>query len=79
MTFYTFMTRFHLEDENPRGDLARDMKRDRERFPRNGNSKYAGWHRLIADYLAGEGACSGCMEAFEESWKEYLAYEGKGN
>ena len=77
MTFYNFMMKNHLGEDTPCGDLAGDMRKDKERFPRNGKSKYAGWHRLIREYLMDKNAYDGCLETFEKCWKEYLIYEGK--
>ncbi len=51
MTFFTWMMRNHKGDESPAGDLATDMHRDKERFPRNGPGKFEGWHDLILQYL----------------------------
>lgn len=74
MTFYTYMMRKHLHDESPLGDLAKDMKGDGEHFPRNRATKLEGWHRLILNYLYDCGACDGCIDAFEEAWKEYAKW-----
>ena len=56
MNFYRWMIKKHINDHAPVGDLARDMKGDKAR---------------IQEYLDGCGACSGCMDAFEEAWAEY--------
>ena len=37
MTFYTYMTQKYQEELSPQGELARDIKKDKERFPRNGH------------------------------------------
>lgn len=77
MTFYTFMIRNYLNSDSASGDLARDMKADKESFPRNGKGKYEGWHTLLLDYLHSRSACRECICAFEESWKEYVECEKK--
>lgn len=64
MNFYTWMMKKHINTKAPVGDLARDMKDDRE-FPRDGDKA------VIRDYLEGCGACSGCMDAFERAWRKY--------
>lgn len=64
MNFYTWMMKKHINTKAPVGDLARDMKGDRE-FPRDGDKA------VIRDYLEGCGACSGCMDAFERAWRKY--------
>ncbi len=64
MNFYTWMMKKHINTKAPVGDLARDMKEDRE-FPRDGNKE------AVRRYLESGGACSGCMDAFERAWKKY--------
>ncbi|HRR77727.1 MAG TPA: YozE family protein [Ruminococcus sp.] len=73
MTFYTYMTRYHIDDNTPVGNLARDIKRDKEKFPRNGKGKFNGWRELIYNYLVQQKACNGCLAAFDESWEEYVS------
>ena len=52
MTFYTFMIRNYENDNTPAGDLARDMKRDTESFPRNSScNTRGGMSRFITTYL----------------------------
>ena len=51
MTFYTYMTRNYLNEDSPAGDLAQDMYREKETFPRNRPCKFDGWYRLIRSYL----------------------------
>nr|DAW88634.1 MAG TPA: YozE [Bacteriophage sp.] len=77
MTFYTFMTRNYKNSDSPAGDLARDMKSDYEKFPRNRPCKFNGWHKLIRKYLEENDACTGCLETFEKCWKEYVQCEKK--
>lgn len=77
ITFYTYMTRNYLGKASPKGDLAMDIKRDKDRFPKNRSCKFNGWHRLIQNYLISQGACGDCMEVFEKCWKEYERCEKK--
>lgn len=60
MNFYRWMLKKHSNDHAPVGDLARDMKGDKQ-FPRDGDKA------KIQVYLEGCGACSGCIDAFELS------------
>lgn len=75
MTFYTYMKRNHRDADTPEGDLAKDMLRDKENFPRNGPGKFDGWHRLIRGYLERCGACDACLEVFEGCWEKYVKCE----
>lgn len=77
MNFYNFMMKNYLGTDTPGGDLAKDMREDKENFPRNNGVKYAGWHRLIRSYLIENEACDNCMEVFESCWKEYEIGERK--
>lgn len=77
MTFYTFMMRNHLNDNTPAGNLAKDMKRDKESFPRNRPCKFNGWHSIIWDYLQSRNACREYLEVFDKCWKEYVKCEKK--
>lgn len=77
MTFYTFMMRNYRNEDTPQGDLARDMHEDRDSFPKNGKGKFTGWHKIIRDYLEYNDACDKCLDAFEESWEEYVRCEKK--
>ena len=65
MNFYTWMIKKHINTKAPVGDLARDMKEDRE-FPRDGNKE------AVRRYLESCRACSGCMDAFERAFDEFL-------
>jgi uncharacterized protein YozE (UPF0346 family) len=69
MNFYRWMMKQHLKTKAPKGDLARDMKDDRE-FPHDGNRDE------ILEYLDGKGACPGCMDACMEAWNEYQRENG---
>ena len=51
MTFYTFMMRNYKNTDSPAGDLARDMRRDSEKFPRNSPCKCKGWYEQLYNYL----------------------------
>lgn len=64
MNFYRWMMNKHLKTQAPVGDLARDMKGDKE-FPHDGNLDE------ILEYLESKGACFGCMDACMEAWKQY--------
>lgn len=75
MSFYTFMMRQYKNSNTPAGDLAGDMKRDTENFPRNPSCKYRGWYDIIRDYLMRKGACDTCLEIFDECWEEYVRCE----
>ena len=75
MTFYRYMMRNHRGADTPEGDLADDMMRDRERFPKNGKGKFDGWHKLIRGYLEKSGACAECLSVFENCWEEYVRCE----
>ena len=61
MTFYTYMTRNYLNEDSPAGDLAQDMYREKETFPRNRPCKFDGWYRLIRSYLLQKNACMECL------------------
>lgn len=75
MTFYNFMIRNYLTDDSPKGDLARDMKRDKVAFPKNDSKKYRVWHDLIYIYLMRCEACDDALAIFEICWKEYVLCE----
>lgn len=77
MTFYSYMTRNFMDEKSQRGKLARDMKWDKNKFPRNGRRKYNAWHDIIYNYFVMNGACENCIHAFEECWKEYVECERK--
>lgn len=77
MNFYNFMTRHHINDAGPVGRLAKDMQSDRERFPKNGQGKFAGWKAIIRRYLEGQEASDNCLWAFDEAWEEYVRCEKK--
>lgn len=77
MTFYNFMVRNYLGENTPEGDLAEDIHRKKDTFPRNGQGKFNGWYKLIRDYLVRHNACQECLAVFEECWEEYVAYEKK--
>jgi uncharacterized protein YozE (UPF0346 family) len=77
MTFYTFMMRNCKNDDSPAGDLARDMKSDSEKFPRDRPCKFKGWHEQLYKYLVENDACLDCLRTFEERWEEYVRCEKK--
>lgn len=77
MNFYNYMRKHYIDEQSPRGDLARDMKMDRERFPKNGVGKFDGWYKIIRNYLVRENACPECLAVFDECWEEYESVERK--
>lgn len=77
MTFYTFMMRNYKSKDSAKGDFANDMYYDKDKFPRNGNGKFNGWHKLIREYLMDCNACDACLEIFEKCWEEYMECEKK--
>ena len=62
MNFYNYMIRNYKTSDSPAGDLARDMARDSEHFPRNRACKFKGWHDIIHNHLVRSGACDACLE-----------------
>lgn len=77
MSFYNYMVRKYRNCDSPAGDLARDMARDSENFPRNRPCKFKGWHDIIHNHLVRNDACDACLETFEECWEEYVRCEKK--
>ena len=77
MTFYNVMMRNYRNGEGAKRDLACDMHDDKEKFPKNGARKFDGWHKILREYLEGQGACDDCLDTFEECWKEYEQCERK--
>ena len=77
MTFYTYMTRNYLNEDSPAGDLAQDMRHEKETFPRNRSCKFDGWYQLIRSYLLRKNACMECLAPFDECWEEYVRCEKK--
>ena len=75
MTFYTYMMRTHKGQITNAGDLAYDMERDKEDFPRNSSCKFDDWHEIILVHLYRHNACDECLETFEECWEEYVRCE----
>ena len=75
MGFYRFMMRNYRGKDTLEGDLAYDMERNKDTFPKNGRGKYDGWHRLIREHLVSKNACRECLEVFEACWEEYVACE----
>jgi len=68
-SFYKFITMNFMKDDSPLGDLARDMKRDRD-FPR-----FSINYDRVRDYLERCAACSDCFDAFEEGWNRYMIWK----
>lgn len=72
MTFFEYMMRY-IEKDSPSGDLAKDMRRDKEHFPDSSDRDE------IAGYLFSRGACSECLQIFRTCYKRYELYEQKHN
>lgn len=70
MSFYRYTIKKYLNENSPKGDLARDMKEDKN-FPINSPQKFQGWKKVIKKYLENQGACYEFMVVFEEVWEEY--------
>jgi uncharacterized protein YozE (UPF0346 family) len=62
--FKMWIVRRYATQENPIGDLARDIAEDYS-FPRSKGREY------MRSYLKSRGACPGCMTAFAEAWDIY--------
>ncbi len=75
MSFYTFMMRNYKGTDSPEGDLAADMARDKDSFPRNCTGKFKARHRLIREHLERHNACKACLAVFEKCWEEYVQCE----
>lgn len=75
MNFYSWMMKNYRKAWSPKGDLAGDMYLDRKNFPRNKAHDFDDEHELILGYLNMADACDGCIDAFEECWKEYVECE----
>ena len=65
MCFKKWLVSNFKNERGPIGDLARDVKDDKD-FPARAKR-----HQTIADYLESCGACYGCMNAFEKAWSLY--------
>lgn len=76
MSFYRYTIKRYLNENSLKGDLARDMKADKN-FPINSSCKFDGWKMLIREYLESQGACYDCLLVFDEVWKEYEICEKK--
>ena len=68
--FKQYMISNHINEQTPKGDLARDLKMDKE-FPRISCKKEG----II--YLENRGACYNAIKTFKDSWKEYKGYRLK--
>ncbi len=68
--FYDWAIKTYSGKDNPRGDLAGDMKRDRE-FPRTDDKD------AILFHLRQRHACREAIEVFESAWRRYKQYERK--
>ena len=63
-SFYSWLSQFK-NDSTSVGDLARDVRFDKE-FPRHSNSR-----KYLRDYLESMGACDSTMSIFEEAFTHY--------
>ena len=67
MTFYDWMIRNYEGENSPRGDLADDMKRDKEFTNSSPNTEdWIRWHLFLNN------ACRECIDAFKDCWKIYV-------
>lgn len=73
ISFYKYMIENFLKEDSPSGDLARDMKADRD-FPR-----FSINYERIRDYLERCAACSDCFDIFEECWNSYQIWKEADN
>lgn len=69
MSFYTWIKRKYIDDNSPKGELARSIKSDKLFFPRSRG------HNHILKYLKCRNASESCIHAFELCWKEYVRCE----
>ena len=72
-SFYKFMIMNFIEEDSPQGDLARDMKSDRD-FPR-----FSINYERVRNHLERCVACSDCFDAFEECWNRYMIWKEADN
>jgi len=70
-TFYDYMLQF-LEEESPRGDLARDMHHEQERslFRTCDLNGIRTWDQMDI-HLSDHQACSGCRETAKACWRDF--------
>ena len=68
MTFYKYSERY-LDQGTPTGVFARAMRRD-EHFP-----KMCDDHDRIRGHLLSMRACHEAVSAFEQLWRNYVAYK----
>jgi hypothetical protein len=64
VTLIRWLSQFK-NDSTPVGDLARDVRFDKE-FPRHSDSR-----KHLRDYLESMGACDSAMSIFEEAFSHY--------
>ena len=76
MLFYNYMIRRYKRLDSSAGWLAHAMRMDRERFPKNSIRKLEAWKPLIFGYMKSHPELySGCMDAFENCWEDYVKCE----
>lgn len=76
MNFYKFMMSCYKNENSNRGDLADDMVRNKDEFPRNIKHKSEEYDAIIK-HLTNRNACRECLETFKSCWEEYLECEKK--
>lgn len=62
--FKTWLIDNYLKVDNYLGDLAKDIKYDKDFSRTNDENK-------IYDYLKNSGACKECLDTFKEAYKMY--------
>ena len=65
MQFNTWLKKKYIDEDSPRGKLARDIKADSFYFPKQGR------HDKVRKYLICRNASEKCLDAFEDCWEEY--------
>ena len=65
MCFKKWLVSNFKNEHGPIGDLARDVKDDKD-FPARAKRR-----QTIEEYLESCGACYGCMNAFDKAWSLY--------
>ena len=72
-TYKEWMVEKYLGKDTPRGDLAYDLKRDKE-FPEGHINR-----ERILDYLSFRGACNSAVKYFKRTWNDYCKETGYQN
>lgn len=69
-TYKEWIVRKYLGQDNPRGDLAYDVKHDAA-FPDRLENR-----DVILDHLNAKGACKECVALFGRTWEAYCKETG---